>query len=467
MKKVISILCVTVLILGMCACGNIVTGVQDGISKEPGSSTVTSEMQNGTKEAPVAVDGLSMLAGDSYAHCNTEEGYYYITEKEICLKDGGYATHLMYIDFATQQEIYLCSDAGCSHDDESCGAVLKNDEFPWGSCKIFIWNGNLYILSKEYDSDGTVGIDMSMGAAGGYETEASQASLYRMNMDGTGRKRIYTFDDGLTLEDVIFAEGDCIYFVTKKLDTTVEGGTSVTSSTDRTLVCFTLGDGKLKEVLPLDFGDGVIWQVVGCYDRSLVLEGISYADGSNADATMSQDEWENVYSKSQSVFATLDLDSSVLNQVYHIQNTGVHSSANRDGFLYVSIESTGTIEKLDLRTGEKNNLASLKQTNICGMVGNKLICRTWDMTSDYTLYFVDTASGEVSHCGLVNKYNGWPLEVVGETKNNAIVVYDYKADAHADGSYEIYQYKIALLAKEDLYMGNGNYRPIQMIREGR
>ena len=75
MKKVISILCVTVLILGMCACGNIVTGVQDGISKEPGNSAVTSEMQNGTKEAPVAVDGLSMLAGDSYAHCNTEEGY--------------------------------------------------------------------------------------------------------------------------------------------------------------------------------------------------------------------------------------------------------------------------------------------------------------------------------------------------------------------------------------------------------
>ncbi len=47
-----------------------------------------------------------------------------------------------------------------------------------------------------------------------------------------------------------------------------------------------------------------------------------------------------------------------------------------------------------------------------------------------------------------------------------LVVYDYDATKNSDDSYEIHQYKYALIAKEDLFMGNQNYRKINMIGHG-
>lgn len=469
MKKYLSIFCAIALMLCLGACGNSpeknqTVSIFQNTQQEDKNGNAVSD--TGATAMEVQNSGsLTVLASGDYAYFNTEDGYYYITEEEIALKDGGYATHLMYMDFATQQEIYLCSDAGCSHDDESCTAVLCEDEFEWGSSKIFVWNGSLYILSKEYDSDGSTVIEFSIGEAP--EVETAPATLYRMNLDGTDRKKIYTFADGVTLEDCIFADDDGIYFITKKLETSVDGNTTITSSTDRNLVRYTPAGAKLETVVSMNFDDSITWQAVGCFDNSLVLEGIFYADGSDASANMSQDEWKEIYNKSKSVFATLDLSNGELTQVYQIQNSGIHSSATRAGFLYVSEESTGTIEKIDLRSGEQTTLASVSQSNICGMIGEKLICRTWDMTEDYSLYFVDVDSGAVSHCGLVNKYNGWALEVMGETEEDAIVIYDYKADANSDGSYEIYQYKFALIDKDELYAGNGDYRPIQMVGMGR
>lgn len=59
------------------------------------------------------------------------------------------------------------------------------------------------------------------------------------------------------------------------------------------------------------------------------------------------------------------------------------------------------------------------------------------------------------------------MELVGETQKDAIVIYDYEAEALPDDAYEISQYKMALISKNDLYAGRDNFRPIDMIAEGR
>ena len=384
------------------------------------------------------------------------------------LADGSWGNHIMYMDFATNQEVYLCSDAGCSHDNKSCNAVLSENEYTPYSSKIFVWNGKLYLLDKDADTDGSATIDLMLGQnMQAVQAETRPATLYQMNLDGSDREKIYTFADGITLEDTILSSDDGIYFVAKKLETDIDGNTTVTTSTDRNIVKFSPANKQLKTIMSLQPDDDISWRIVGCYDNSLVLEGIEYENGNFGSADMSDAEWKDLYNKSQTVFATLDLSSQKHTEVYRVKNKGIHASATHNGFLYVSEASSNDVIAIDLRTGSASTLASLTQNNIMGVFSDQLICRTWDLSDDYTLYFLDTKDGRISHCTLTNKYNGWPLEVICEAGNDALVIYDYKADAHSDGSYEIHQYKYALIDKDDLYAGKNTFRPIEMIGEGR
>ena len=52
-----------------------------------------------------------------------------------------------------------------------------------------------------YDNDGSVSKGMITIGGDGRSVESQPAVLYRANPDGTDRKKIFTFDAGLTLED--------------------------------------------------------------------------------------------------------------------------------------------------------------------------------------------------------------------------------------------------------------------------
>ena len=468
MKKFLNLFVLLALLFSLCACNAEVQNESD-----PATSSGNVGFTNGSdgqtqNEEETKRQGLKNLTSTNYAYCSTQEGYYYVPEESVELADGSWGTHIMYMDFATSQEVYLCSDAGCSHDNKSCSAVLSEDEYSPYSGRIFAWNGKLYLLDKDADRDGFTTIDLMLGQdMQAVQAETRPATLYQMNFDGSNRKKIYTFADGITLEDTILSSEDGIYFVTKKLETDIDGNTTVTTSTDRNIVRFSPANKQLKTIMSLQTDDGISWRIVGCYDNSLVLEGIEYENGNSGSADMSDAEWKDLYNKSQTVFATLDLSSQKHTEVYRVKNKGIHASATHNGFLYVSEESSNDIIAIDLRTGRASTLASLTQNNIMGVFSDQLICRTWDLTNDYTLHFLDTKDGQISHCTLTNKCNEWPLEVICEAGNDALVIYDYKADANSDGSYEIYQYKYALIAKEDLYAGKNTFRPIKMIGKGR
>ena len=90
-----------------------------------------------------------------------------------------------------------------------------------------------------------------------------------------------------------------------------------------------------------------------------------------------------------------------------------------------------------------------------------------DLASDFTNYFVDINTGEVSHSTLVNKCNGWRLEFRAELESEVLVVYDYEATKSDSDTYSISRYQYGLISKSDLINGVDNYDTIKMIREGR
>lgn len=506
MKKLrIGIIAVS-LCVSLCACGmdtqreGEVNGksVNQGSSRDDiyGSSKTYGEREGDLYEASVSpggndgeANGLWVSAGDSggsdqaalenagleilcdstnLADCYTGAGYYYLTEEPVKLSNGEYGTHLMYMDFATQQEIYLCNHTGCKHDTADCPAVFPFDEFQPVTSGLFVYKDHLYVLSKGSDYEGALIMDYSMNLREQVEAEAVQAVLYQMNLDGTNRQRCYTFEQGLAVEDIVVGGREGIYFVIKKLSSAIgEDGNRLVTSSEKMLVCLDVDAKKTKDVCSLDSDQGIAWKISGCFQNSIVLSGVDYGRVLTLDDhTLDNDAWKELYKNSDDVIAVLDLGTGTIQERYRIDNSRGHDMACLNNMLYISYEETGEIAAYDFSSGEEKTLCTLSQSAIITTLGNLLCCRTADLTSDFTYYFVDTGTGEIHHSPLVNQTLGWSLEFKADLGAQVLVVYDYEATPFGDDSYEITQYKYALITMEDLLTGNANYHPIHMIGRG-
>lgn len=458
MKKLFIWFMVAALAFPLCACSSGETEETD-----PGGMPQNTAGDSDHKEGGLRL--LNSSLDQNGCACGTEDGYYYLSGDTVELRDGNYGSHLMYMDYASCREIYLCSTAGCEHDSPDCPAVFLYDDFPVFTTMLFMYNHYLYILSREYDNDGAVEQNM---VTGDYEEEpeSSPAVLYRANPDGTERKKVYTFDSELTLEDLVMADENGIYVITKKLSVEKTDTESYTTSSERRLMFLDLETCDFTEVCPMTFGDNITWKVMGCYQNSLILNGTDYGHELSREEIWDDDVYKSLYENSSDVYALLDLKTATKTELYRASNKNEHSARVVGDKLYLSGTESQDIERLDLTTGERDTVCTLPQNLIMGVIGDVLCCRDWDLAGDATYYFVDTNTGEISHSSLVNQCNGWSLEFYADTSSDVLVVYDYDADKGSDDSYEIHRYQCALISKEDLFAGNANYRKIDMIGKG-
>ena len=432
------------------------------IEQETGQYTVT---QKNTAENNNSESGVLHSLYNTYndSACITENGYYYLTHESVELKDGKFGIHLMYMDFAAKREIYLCSTAGCKHDSADCPSVFLISDFPQASTKLFVFNDNLYILSREYDDDGTVSQFI-----GGEENipESKPVALYCAKLDGTERKKVYTFDAELTIEDMIFANNDGIYIVTKKVSADKTGGQTYKTSSERKLVFLDLSSLSAKDICPMAFGDSISWNIIGCCQYGFVLSGIDYGREISRDELWNDDLYSELYQNSAVVYALLDPQNGKLKEICRQSNKNANSAQIFGDSLYLSSDENKNIDVINIGTGEKKTLCSIQQNLIMGVLGDMLCCREWNLAENPKWYFVDTNTGEMTKTDLVNKCNGWSLEFRGETSEDVLFVYDYDASTTDNESYEIYQYKHALISKKDLFAGRQNYRKIDMTGPG-
>lgn len=458
MKRIVSSLLTGVLVLTLTACG---TDRQES-SK---SSEVSSE-PGGTQQQTVSNE-LTLLCDDSSSfsnHFGTESGFYYFTESnKIADKLSG--MHLMYIDYATKKEVFLCSDSGCLHDSEQCSSVYAQDEFGTDSLP-FVWGDALYVLSRDYDTDGNTSFNFGEGAT---TPEAKKVNLYRMNLDGSSRQKIYTFSDDITTEKLVFGDGDNLWFVTKKLQTQSEKAGDYTTSTDRNLSKYSISENKIIDTISLDFGDNIYQTVVGASGGTFVLNGVAYPDGmSEADVMkLSDEEWKEICKNSSTIYSSLDVRSKNKKEIYCIDSSGMQSTCSvKDGVLFVSDCGDSGIVKINLASGKKTKFANLAQNYIYFSLADTLCCLDTGKTDDTTLYFADMKTGEIYHSTLTNKSLGWQLDVLADTDDQVLVVYDYDATENGD-QYTINAYKYALISKDDLYNSKANYSPIAMAGGGK
>ncbi|MCI8633903.1 MAG: hypothetical protein HFE64_10550 [Lachnospiraceae bacterium] len=459
MKKSIILLAIAALICSLLgACGQ---------KTEPpeASSRQNSEIQQSSVPSE---NGELQLLSNRYGEsaCNTENGYYYLTTEGAKLRDDTYGMHLMYMDFATGREIYLCSTAGCKHDSLDCPAVFSYDDFPLYSTLLFVFGDHLYIISREYDYDNTLSQGVISFGGDGSTVESRSAALYRANLDGTDREKIYTFDAALTLEDKVIGNDKGIYVITKKLSSDHDGNQTYTTSSERKLMFLDLSTLSLSEVCSMDFGDSISWRILDCCQNNFLLCGTDFGREISREEKWDEDTYKEIYRNSSEVYALLSKEGGALREIARQSNACSNSIKLLGENLYLSSEENQNIEVLNIQTGEKRTLCALAQNLIMDAMDDMLCCRAWDLSGDPIWYFVDTKTGSITSSPLVNLCNGWSVEFRAETKTDVLFVYDYEATDHHDGSYEIHQYKHALMAKEDLFAGKDNYRKIEMIGPG-
>lgn len=467
MKNLFMLLLIMALSCLLCSCGN---GEENEPANIGGAAKENSTEENKQAGTAQKTDGKSELtfccSPYSDSACYTEDGYYYLCNDETKLKGEKYGSHLMYMDYATCQEVYLCSTAGCKHDTLDCPAVLSSEDFPTVSTKLFTFKDNLYILSRESDQDGSIAMNIMGDDSGATMAESQPAVLYCAGLDGTNRRKVFSFEADLTLEDRIIQDGNGIYVVTKKTRQEKEGDKLYHVSSERRLMFLDLASMELQEVCPKTFDEDIKWEIDGCYGDSLILTGTDYGRKLTREEEEDDDAYKDIYLKSKKVFSLLDVKSGKRKEFYRQANKEDYSYEYMGGTFYISTSDRKGIVAYDMKTGKKKRIGSLTNNQIMYKVGDVLWCRGWDLTKDDTYYFLNTKTGKVSHSTLVNKNNGWALEIRAFNESDVLVVYDYDATKNEDDSYEIHRYKCALISKEDLYAGREKYRKIKMIGSG-
>lgn len=367
-KKWIALLLAGLVICSLSACGNGNSGQNISQGNEYSS---TGDQGNQNTHSESGLTSLIHRTGLFDRYCSTEDGFYYLTVEDSELADGSYAPHLMYMDYATCQEVYLCSDSSCQHNTEDCTSVLAGAS---SDGRIFIWDGYLYFLDRSPDTSGSTIINI-LGDSRSADLEADQAELYRMNLDGSGRERIYSFDADATVEDVALGSNCGLYFVTKKLGASDSGSGTYTTTSDRQLICLNPNSGEAKSVCSLDFGDGLNWEIIGSSDDKVILKAYQYPDGMTEEeaAALDENSYLDLLKNSRIVYASLELSTGEKTQMYS-QAAGGNSSSEAvlDGCLYASNESSQDIVEINLATGEKA-LCAVWKTIIC-MVRWEIIC---------------------------------------------------------------------------------------------
>lgn len=454
MKKLMIILCSLAVVFSFAACSET-----QGKSETDGTSS--SKVRSGNLQI-VDTGGL---------RCSSEKGYYYIGQDPVELKDGSQGYLMMYMDYETKKEIYLCNRPGCEHNDESCPAVFSEEEAAWGG-SLFYYDDHLYLFSHEQDQSGGWMVNDSRGSSDPMEEDgtsftSAQAVLYRMNPDGTDRKKVYTFDEGLSLENHVLASGNSLFFVTKKVSNeNVNNQTTYFASSERELIELDTEGWNASQVCKLDT-EAII---IGAIDNKLVLVQTVFDHKLSNKEKMNDAQYIDAYKKSYSSFVALNIDNGKTEEIATASNDKTNTYAVSGKYLYLSTEGKNKIECVDLKTKEKKTLAETSNSCIYDAYEDVLHCTSWsnDGETDTAMYFVHLDDGRIEKSGLQINSMGGAIAIQAELADQFFALYDYdaKKDPVYEGQYNLNGAKFALIAKDDLYGGKANYKTIKMISSG-
>ena len=361
-----------------------------------------------------------------------DKGFYSV---EVYRQD---IANIMYLDFATGQQIFLCNRLECKHDNESC---------------------NSYISIKGHYAPALLlaGQHLIFVRHGGDEEFPPQIGIADLN--GENRRTLCDFKSYQDIATEFYTDGDFLYF---GLDTTDEDALTQTES----LVKVSLQTGQLDTLhtYPANEAPHIFW---GTYQGKLIV------DADLVDAAGKP--WRSFY-----WLDTSKTDGEALSkEPFYTYAADESSIVFSNGCLYTANYKSSVLTEQNLATGQQRSwdCSALTQNMVAygGFAFGPLFDDYFDIyitknddikTVETKEYLLNLRDGSITPETLSCLYNDHDLQVLGFYQDSLCVIADYKdvtfqyEDEEGIHEYESVTPVYAMIDKKDYIASNPNYRII-------
>lgn len=374
-----------------------------------------------------------------------DKGYYYINN------DG----NIKYFDYSAKKEIYLCNKPNCKHNEEECSSYLGR----FNSTELFVYNNYLYLIS----STGSVTIMSSSMSEDGTSTSqigGETPKIYRMNLDGTNKTKLFECPSGVELDSRFIFEGNNIYtFFLKNKVVELSKNSHTSIEIGRELVKINLETKKYEEIL-----NGKDKKIIGIYNGNIVLEEI--VDKQNPEEFLNNDNaYINNLRNSTKKIKLFDLSNKTEKEIYQDIYKNMEDIQYENGKVYFVAYKGQKIEYIDLGTKQKQTLCDLpkKEVFLKGIYDNKLqyVYYTKKESELDKAYYIDLETKESKELNLFDK-NGYLVEILAKNKEFYFIIASYDlGEEHISWAgtkqQNIEKINYALIKKEDYWKSNPEY----------
>lgn len=287
---------------------------------------------------------------------SSKDGYYRMISRDDC------SVNLCYIDFQTNQEIYLCNSPNCSHDDDRCSSWFPFSNgvmlpIPVGEKVVILHGGNPSYANILGDD--------------------ALAKVEIMDADGSNRHKILEFSATEQISQLprggLARDSKNVYFVL----------TDVVENT-RTLYSLDTVEGQASPVYTFDQPEE---KIVAAEGSELVISYVPGGDDLTADLSKLETKLFRLNPKTRE-------ETPLFSYPFL-------SKAAFDGKIYAVLDTNGTMKAYDLSTGDilfENQLDEAIDFNLSKFYGcfeGKFLVATY-VLPDETL----SSSGSIKYCAI-------------------------------------------------------------------
>lgn len=377
-------------------------------------------------------------------------GFYHIVMNEISER-GGY--NILYYDYSTKKEIYLCDKPQCSHEDKTCTSYLETT-----GTTLFLNGNHLYLLTTE-----------NAVFMGENPETLSPSALYYMDLDGKNRKKLCDLPSGYSYSDNrLTLDAHYLYLPLQKSENIqIQENSYMQSVTDAAIFCVDLKNGET-----LRFKDNKDQNIIAVQDRFLIFSQYNYEqDPQQLLNEQRFEEYDHVMKYAQLSYYAYDLDKKEVIWVLPSPASQLFTYYNNH-FYYIEGYH---LHAVNVENEEDHIVVSLPESHhydITEIQDGYIMISAWEKDENryVTSYCWNINESQLKEMTLKTSEPIQEVTIYSEYKDYYFVYYDHqqhmeKTWAGTD-QYTMDKMYVGLIKKNDFWNNIGTYETFDTISLG-
>lgn len=379
----------------------------------------------------------------------SEQGFYRM--KSIDNGDGNIYSNILYTDYESKKEVYLCDKPECKHNDDTCTSYFAGLDMV---TQLIVHKDHVYLITNE---DTTVNEKN--------ERVTMPARILQMDLDGKNRRELCQMKSGyeFSYEDMA-AAGNILYVPVEKKENVSTGSEQMSSVVqvvrEKSLYAIQLDSGDYKAVADLKNKS-----ILGTMGHDLVVNAYAYEE--NPEKLLDKGDfsgYERVSQNAKVSYERINADTGKVEK--SIKADADLLGVYENGFVYYT-DNSGMLKKLDMKTGKTDDLKQLDDPMSTLMYADEQHLFLYVKDKEYVYSLKDNL---ITPFTLKMRDTQEPIRLLGETKESYYVIYDQTGEVKrtwaGTDQYEASEYSYGLINKQDYWNSKADYIPVDVAVNG-